>query len=56
MRFGGSHDDYKDYSFGDVIPCSLVDMYRRAPVSTDSVPAVYRGPKKNLKIKEIKGM
>jgi hypothetical protein len=30
--------------------------YTRAPVSTDSVSAVYRGPgKKKLKIKEING-
>jgi hypothetical protein len=27
----------------------------RAPVPTDSVSAVYRGPKKNWKIKEING-
>jgi hypothetical protein len=29
--------------------------YSRAPVPTDSVSAVYRGPKKNWKIKEING-
>jgi hypothetical protein len=27
-----------------------VTLYSRAPVSTDSVSAVYRGPKKNLKL------
>jgi hypothetical protein len=30
-------------------------IYRCAPVSTDSVSAIYRGPPKNLKIKEING-
>jgi hypothetical protein len=30
-------------------------QYSRAPVFTDSVSAVYRGPKKKLKIKEING-
>jgi hypothetical protein len=30
-------------------------LYSRAPVSTDSVSAVYRDPKKNWKIKEING-
>jgi hypothetical protein len=30
-------------------------LYRRAPLSTDSVSAVYRGPIKNWKIKEKNG-
>jgi hypothetical protein len=30
-------------------------MYIHAPISTDSVSAVYRSPPQNLKIKEING-
>jgi hypothetical protein len=32
-----------------------INMYSRAPVSTDSVSAVYRGPKNKWKIQDING-
>jgi hypothetical protein len=35
------------------LQCLTKNTYCRAPVSTDSVFAVYRGPKKKFKIKEI---
>jgi hypothetical protein len=38
-----------------VILYQIQTKYIRAPVFTDSVSAVYRGPKKNRKIEEING-
>jgi hypothetical protein len=55
MKSCNNENGMKIFTFCNLIWNKIFIEYSRAPVSTDSVSAVYRGPKTKWKIKEING-